>query len=660
MKIKLSLWLGLAVLTAVSQQASAQILYQNNFDQYTTERVYTDDDLDNDWDTPVFNDGVTEGRVSIVGPAKAFGGAGSALEVFYPAGKDGTKGTGAQWQLDFDRSYEEAWLRYRFKFRSGFDFVRGGKLPGFAGGTAPTGSRDADGTNGFAARLMWRTDFRGVSGVPEQTVTDGISYAKYTDSGFDGTGEDEDREYWHDADGTRTMMQSGVWYEVIQRVKMNDPGVRNGVLQIWLDGRLVLDQQDILWRTANTFAIDQVYFSTFFGGNEDWRTSKDEVVYFDDFLISQTAIESDVDGDTDADPEGATEDEETDDVETDDVGTEEEVEEKEPRFIRVPEDYDTIQAGIDAACDGDTVAVNGQWVANVVVDKAILFHGYNATRITAANNNLPVLSIVADGVHVRQLELRNGTNGVRTDAGLSDIQIERITTLDSSSSGILVRDNCDGAYLKRNEVFDSGSHGILVSRSDDVQVVDCEAYFSAATGISIFNSSNALVEDCTAWGNDRGFSATGDSHTVDDNFAFRNVSGAFVFSGNNHTIHNNYSRLNGRGFAFAFSSGNRLTENVSREDKLNAFQFRLLSDDNVAINNIANFSGGLALFIDLSSGNFLDDFLGLRGRGGVVMSSSSASNEIQNSLIQDNAQFGIIDHGDGNTFQSVTERRNGD
>jgi len=444
------------------------------------------------------------------------------------------------------------------------------------------------------------------------------------------------------------MMQSGVWYEVIQRVKMNDPGVRNGVLQIWLDGNLVLDQQDILWRTENTFAIDQVYFSTFFGGNEDWRTSKDEVMYYDDFLISTAAIESNVDGDAG-----------NDDGDVDDGGTDNTAV-KEPLFIKVPEDFDSIEAAIEAACDGDTVAVNnGQWFANVVVDKAILFRGYNGTQIFAANNNLPVVSIKADGAHLLNLELRNGSNGVRTDEGLSDIQIERVRSLDASFSGIYVRDDCDGAYLKRNQVFHSGSHGILISRSDDVQVVDCESYFAGAAGISVFNCSNALVQECTAWGNDRGISATGGGHTLDDNFSFRNDSSAFVISGDNHTIHNNYSRLNGRGYAFAFSSGSRLTENVSREDEQNAFQFRLLSDDNVMIDNVANLSGGLGLYIDRSSGNFIDDFLGLRGRGGVVFSSSSESNEIQNSLIQDNEQFGIIDNGDGNTIQSVIQRRNG-
>ena len=573
-------------------------------------------------------------------PVAAFGGSGSALAIDYPAGEDGTKGTGAQWQLDFDASYEEAYLRYRVKFREGFDFVRGGKLPGLAGGTSPTGNRQADGTNGFTGRLMWRTDFSGVSGVPQQTVSDGISYAKYTDSGFDGTGRDEDREYWLDADGARTMIQSGVWYEIIQRVKMNDPGVRNGVLQIWLDGNLVLDQQDVLWRTDDSFAIDQVYFSTFFGGNEDWRTSKDEVAYFDDFLISTAEIQSDVDNGGGPIDDGP-------DVD------------KEPAIINVPGDFDSIQVAIDAACPGDTVAVRGQWVTNVVVDKAILFRGFADTQITAANNNLPVVSVVADGVHVYRFELHHGVNGIRTDADLADIKIERVVSFDAATSGIRLRENCHGAYLKQNNVYYSGSHGVLVDRSDDVQVVQCKSFFAEGTGFVVNNGTRVLVDDCTVWGGARGYTISGDHHTLDDNFAFQNQFTAFGISGDHHTIHDNTSKLNGRGFSFTFSSNNRLTENVSSEDELNAYQFRLLSDDNVVIDNVSNLPGGLSLFMDQSTGNYFDDFRGLRGRGGVVMTSSTAENEVHNSLIQDNERFGVIDRGDANIFENVTERRNG-
>lgn len=77
-----------------------------------------------------------KGRVSIMTGSQALG-AGSSLAVSYPEDEVGTKETGAQWQLELDGEYEKAFLSYRVKFADGFDFSRGGKLPGLAGGTDP-------------------------------------------------------------------------------------------------------------------------------------------------------------------------------------------------------------------------------------------------------------------------------------------------------------------------------------------------------------------------------------------------------------------------------------------------------------------------------------------------------------------------------------------
>jgi hypothetical protein len=51
---------------------------------------------------------------------------------------------------------DEAWLSYRLRFPDGFDFVKGGKLPGLFGGTVTSGRHIPDGTNGFSTRYMWR------------------------------------------------------------------------------------------------------------------------------------------------------------------------------------------------------------------------------------------------------------------------------------------------------------------------------------------------------------------------------------------------------------------------------------------------------------------------------------------------------------------------
>ena len=267
-------------------EPALQVIYQNDFDQHSS-GLYTRELLDNDFNDPRFNNGVDEGRVSVVTGQDAFGGVGSSLAVAYPEGEVGTRGTGAQWQLELDGEYEEAFLSYRVKFADGFDFVRGGKLPGLAGGSAPTGNAPADGDNGWTGRLMWLTDLGNDPNNPEQLVSNAISYAKYTDSGFDQTGRNEDEIHWIDSDGSRTQFESGEWYEITQRVQMNTPGESDGIIQVWLNGELVHNQTDVLFRTVPDLKIDQVYFSTFFGGgNDSWATSKDETIFFDDFVVS--------------------------------------------------------------------------------------------------------------------------------------------------------------------------------------------------------------------------------------------------------------------------------------------------------------------------------------------------------------------------------------
>jgi parallel beta-helix repeat protein len=348
--------------------------------------------------------------------------------------------------------------------------------------------------------MMWRTKFKGVSGNPQQLTSNAISYAKYTDSGFNMDGRDEDKEYWVNSDGNRTVLESGRWYSIRQRVKMNEPGVSNGILQIWLDGKLVHDQNDVLFRTTGDFSIDQMYFSTFFGGNEDWRTSKDETVYFDDFEIKV--------------PEPP----------------------REPRFLKVPGNYDSIQEAIDASLPGDTVAVRGQHTGNIVVDKAIFIRGYRGTRLTALDRNEPAIRISADGVRLKRFEVRHGTEGVRIDSDLNDVVVEFITAIESSNHGIHLQSGCDGATLSKNRVLSSDNDGIFVESCDDVRLVDCKAFYSGGAGFHVVGSNNAVVAGNFARQNSTGFSIHGNHHTIDDNISFSNVGVGYQVRGDSGAI----------------------------------------------------------------------------------------------------------------------------
>jgi nitrous oxidase accessory protein NosD len=600
--------------------AQAQIIYENDFEQYSAAQLYTDDDLDTDWSDPVFNDGVTEGRVSIVNGAEAFGGAGSAMSVFYPAGSDGTKDTGAQWKYELGGEYEEVFLSYRIKFKSGFDFVRGGKLPGLAGGSAPTGSTTADGVNGWTGRMMWRTDFTGDSGDPEQLTAEGISYAKYTHSGFAQDGTQEDKAYWTGADGARTVLHSGVWYKVAQRVKMNTPGAFDGVLQIWIDGELVLDQQDLRFRLVNDLKIDQMYFSTFFGGNEDWATSKDETVYFDDFQISIPS----------------------------------------PTYLKVPQHYDTIQAAIDAASPGDVVSIKGNRTENIIVDKPIFVRGYTGTRLFAADSSLPAITVTSNEVHLKRIEVHDAKEGVLVKSGRTGVQVEYMKVYDCQT-GIKVESGCDNARVWKCTTFRSANEGTRIDDSDSCAVYNNKAYQNTGDAFSFNNCTNFEIYWNTAQSNHaNGFTINGPDHNTYDNRAFNNQGIGFSLSQGNQIFVDNTARTNkSHGYFFDAVDNSLIDANVCSNNRGAGFFLSLGSDDTTVTSNTSRRNWISGFLVQSADGTYDANNADDNRQDGFLFTDDSANNSVTNNNSEDNRGFGFLDQGTGNTFGGNTESDNG-
>lgn len=107
---------------------------------------YTPPLLMADFVAPSFSSGVEEKRVSIVrGNDPRWG---RSLRVLYLKGGFGPDEGGALWRLDLGRNYEELYLSYWVQFDLGFDFVKGGKLPGLVGGQANSGGDKPDGLTG--------------------------------------------------------------------------------------------------------------------------------------------------------------------------------------------------------------------------------------------------------------------------------------------------------------------------------------------------------------------------------------------------------------------------------------------------------------------------------------------------------------------------------
>ncbi len=212
--------------------------------------------------TTGWSQGLAEGRAWVVASER-----GKSLRVRYPRGSVGPGEGGAQFLVSLPGAHDELYCRYRVRFGDGFDFVKGGKLPGLVGGSHPTGGRPAD--DGFSARLMWRTGGAVVQYLyhPHQSSKYGVDLP-YTLHG-------------------EARFQPGVWHTVTHRIVMNRPGASDGIIQAWFDGKLALDKRDALLRLDDTVHVDALYVSTFFGGNEaSWAAARDEVVDFDDFIVS--------------------------------------------------------------------------------------------------------------------------------------------------------------------------------------------------------------------------------------------------------------------------------------------------------------------------------------------------------------------------------------
>ena len=231
---------------------------------YTAQQLFTDfKNVDRTW-----SDGIDEGRAKIV-----LDGSNKALRVTYPANIFGPANGGVQFVVPFVKSYPELYFSYRVRFANGFNFVKGGKLPGLTGGLAPTGC--TSGAGGFSARNMWRTN-------------GAVAQYMYFPLKINACGDD----YYYTNNGVTQHFTTGTWQTLEHHLVMNTPGKRDGVIQAWMNGRLVLDVRDFQFRKGNdNFGIENLYFSTFFGGNgQDWAPLSQQYADFDDLIVSEHPI----------------------------------------------------------------------------------------------------------------------------------------------------------------------------------------------------------------------------------------------------------------------------------------------------------------------------------------------------------------------------------
>jgi len=191
---------------------------------------------------------------------------GSALTVSYPAGSSapsaGAPYGGAQICEPFAAGPAmDATLNYDVRFPVGFQFVKGGKLPGLYGGVEPF-SGGGHNASGWSMRLMWRAGGAGeVYGYISTTT---------------GYGDDWGR-------GNFNYLADGNWHHITEHVHVNTPGQSDGYVTLAYDGVQVVNQTGLAVTTTNT-PISGLFFSTFYGGHDTtWAPTANMHIDFANF-----------------------------------------------------------------------------------------------------------------------------------------------------------------------------------------------------------------------------------------------------------------------------------------------------------------------------------------------------------------------------------------
>jgi len=254
-------------------QLNAQVIKQTSFELQGDETPFTLSSWNLAGFTAPWVDGFDQGR-AMVDTSFAHSGK-KSLRIEYPATGVGPSVSGAQAPLQLPgkgQYYVSYWLRFSSDFSWGGSSY-GGKLPGLAGGDNCSGCETCTGTNGFTARLMWRTAGKAVLYL-------------YDMDKKNLCGDDYDLL---DKNGKPIAFEKGKWYNVIERLKVNSGSNYDGEVEIWINGDQAISLSGLRFVT-NGDKVDNFYFSSFHGGDgAEWAPGVDCHIWFDDIKITEDA-----------------------------------------------------------------------------------------------------------------------------------------------------------------------------------------------------------------------------------------------------------------------------------------------------------------------------------------------------------------------------------
>lgn len=184
---------------------------------------------------------------------------------------------GCDWETLLNSSFNELYFSYRIKFKPGFEWVCGGKIPGVRGGPSWDGWFGPPYDGGFVNLPMWSE---------QPTIAHYYYYHGQT----------------HEYGATRlwnTRIESDKWYTVTLRTVMNTInggyGNTDAVFEGYINGKLVSQITGFTLRNLASIGIDRLNITAFFGGGEPlFAATRDEWIELDDFIAFTYKPEIDV------------------------------------------------------------------------------------------------------------------------------------------------------------------------------------------------------------------------------------------------------------------------------------------------------------------------------------------------------------------------------
>ncbi len=231
----------------------------------------------------VYEGGTDSPTLQLVGTAPGFEQIdGSALKVTVPAGTNTGMGVGYKFENQTGSEPTEIYFRYYVRIDQSWDPTYGGKFPGISGtyGVAGWGGRPSNGTNGWSARGGYHPTIPVDNPLGDTVPVGHYVYHADQDTIYG------DNVLWQD--GYLGFLEKDRWYSVEQHLVLNTPGVNDGVLETWIDGRKAYRQTDWRWRDTDSLKIEQIWLNVYHGGTD--VPDQDISLYIDNVVIADSYI----------------------------------------------------------------------------------------------------------------------------------------------------------------------------------------------------------------------------------------------------------------------------------------------------------------------------------------------------------------------------------